>query len=212
MGRYLDLARDAKAAGNCGKEAISSLQWEEQSQCRFWAGKGYEINEIYEISPPSQDYEINEKRSVGGAPLCPPGGRAVLLQVPDGVPTDWVQGIANVLAMPPHPDWPEAGWKTLQEDGLVFLREWAAQAHALGWDALDLFGVRADAPSCRLDCMGLVPLLGGRPVVAITEMIAAINAASGGTLVYRRRNAWPGGCCPIWELKTSLQPNEKEAQ
>ncbi len=79
MGRYLDLARDAKAAGNCGKEAVSSLQWEEQAQSQVLADIGYEINEINEISPPSQDYEINEISPIGGVPLCPTGGRAVLM-------------------------------------------------------------------------------------------------------------------------------------
>ncbi len=166
MGRYLDLARDAKAARNCGKEAVSSLQWEEQAQSRVLAGKGYEINEI---SP------------IGGVPLCPPGGHAVLLQVPDGVPAEWVQGVADLLAMPPHPDWPEAGWAVLREDALQFFQARAAQAHALGWDGLDLFGVHAEAPYARLDGMGLVPLLSGRPVVALTEDCASIGGESGGS-------------------------------
>ena len=102
--------------------------------------------------------------------------------------------------MPAHPDWPEAGWTTLQEDALALLRGWAAQAHALDWGGLDLFGVHAEAPHARLDGMGLVPLLGGRPVLALTEDTAAINAASGGTLTFLRRRAWPPGRCLIWEL------------
>jgi hypothetical protein len=200
MGRYLDLARDVKAAGNCEKEAVSTPQWEEKARSRFLAGKGYEINEINEISPPSQGYEINEISPIGGVPLCPPGGHAVLLQVPNGVPHDWVQGVADLLAMPSRPDWPDAEWKTLQEDALNFLRDWAAQAHALGWDALSLFSVHDEAPHARLDGMGLVPLLGGRPVVALTEDSAAIKANSGGTLTFHRRRAWPPGRCLIWEL------------
>jgi hypothetical protein len=200
MGRYLDLAKDAEAAGNCGKETVSAPQWEEQAESLVLAEKGYERNEINEISPPGQDYEINEKSPVGGVPLCPPGGRAVLLQVPDGVPAEWVQGVADLLAMPPHPDWPEPRWRTLREDALAFLQGWAVQAPALGWAALDLFGVHAEAPHARLDSMGLVPLLGGRPVVALTEDSAAIGAESGGTLTFRRRREWPPGRCLIWEL------------
>ena len=133
---------------------------------------------------------------------CPAGGHAVLVQVPaGGVPADWVQGVANLLAMPSHPDWPEPEWKTLQRDALVFLREWACQAHSLGWDSLDLFGIHTAAPHARLDGIGLVPLLGGRPVVAITEGSAAISAISGGTLAYHRKKTWPPGCCPVWELE-----------
>ena len=103
--------------------------------------------------------------------------------------------------MPAHPDWPEAGWTTLQEDALALLRGWAAQAHALDWGGLDLFGVHAEAPHARLDGMGLVLLLGGRPVVALTEVSAAIRAESGATMTYHRRAVWPPECCLIWDLE-----------
>ncbi len=69
--------------------------------------------------------------------------RAVLLAVPDGVPEAWVQGVGDLMVMPPHPAWTEDGWKTLQGDALRFIREWAGQAHRLGWEALDLFGVQS---------------------------------------------------------------------
>ena len=88
--------------------------------------------------------------ALAGAPSEKPRiTRAVLLQVPDGVPEDWVQGVADLLVMPPHPAWTEEAWKTLQEDALAFLRQWAAQAHRLGWEALDLFGVHPTAPVTR---------------------------------------------------------------
>ena len=127
--------------------------------------------------------------------------RAVLLQALDGVPETWSQGVADLLVMPAHMDWPDTGWKALQEDALAFLQNWATQAHALGWDGLDLFGVHREAPFARLDGIGLIPLLGGRPVVAITEDSAAIKAVTGGTLTFRRRRAWPPGRCLIWELE-----------
>jgi hypothetical protein len=149
---------------------------------------------------PTQRTDKTDKRSDAGIGICPPGGQAVLLQVPEGVPPAWVQGGAELLAMSPHSGWPEVGWRTLQEDALAFLRAWAAQAHALGWAALDLFGVHDIAPRSRLDGMGLVPLLNGRLVVALTEDSAAIKAESGGTLTFRRQRAWPLGRCPIWEL------------
>jgi hypothetical protein len=67
-------------------------------------------------------------------------------------------------------------------------------------EALDLFGVHAEAPHARLDGMGLVPLLGGHPVVALTEDSAAIGAESGGTLTFHRPMEWPQGRCLICEL------------
>jgi hypothetical protein len=140
----------------------------------------------------SETSELCEKR-------CLPGMTAVLLAAPDRVPEDWAQGVADLLAMPPHADWPEAAWKTLQNDALAFLRERAAQAYALGWKALDLFGVHATASRARLDGMGLVPLLNGRPITAMSENSAAITAASGGVQTYRRRSIWLKERCLVWE-------------
>ncbi len=131
--------------------------------------------------------------------------RAVLLEVPDGVPKAWVQGVADLMVMPPHPAWPAEGWKTLQEDALRFLQEWAGQAHRLGWGSLDLFGVHPTAPAVRVDCMGLVPLLKGRPVVVITDNSAAIKATSIGTLTFRRRAASPEEQCLIWDQQDPPQ-------
>ena len=199
MGRYLDLEKAIKTAELCGKGAFPAqsaalgLKSEEEQvsplgSTKFDSDRECEISELCEIIP------------AAGVATCPPGGHAILLQAPDGVPAEWVQGVAGLLAMPPHPDWSEPRWKTLQDDALAFLRAWAAQAHALGWGGLDLFGVHSDAPHARLDCVGLVPLLGGRPVVALTEDSAGIKANSGGVLTFRRRRAWPPGRCLVWEL------------
>ncbi len=126
--------------------------------------------------------------------------RAVLLAIPDGVPETWVQGVGDLMVVPPHPAWTDAGWKALREDALRFIQDWAGQAHGLGWDALDLFGVHRTKPTARLDCMGLVPLLKNRPVVVITENSAAIRSVSGGTLTFRRHESPPPERCLIWEL------------
>ncbi len=129
--------------------------------------------------------------------------RAVLLVVPDGVPEGWVQGVGDLLVMQPHPDWKEDDWRTLQEDALRFIREWADQAHRLGWEAEDLFGVHPTKPTVRFDCMGLVPLLRGRAVLAITEDSAAIRTASGGSLTFRKRAVMPAERCLVWERQGS---------
>ncbi len=129
--------------------------------------------------------------------------RAVLLEVPDGVPEAWVQGVSDLMVMPPHADWKEGDWRTLQEDALRFIREWAGQARRLGWEALDLFGVHPTAPTARFVCMGLVPLLRGRAVLAITEDSAGIKAASGGSLTFRRCASPPAERCLVWERQGS---------
>ncbi len=151
----------------------------------FCPDRSYEINELNEKSPLETHGQIL---------------RAVLLVVPDGVPEEWAQGVGDLMVMPAPPAWSDEGWKTLQEDALRFLQEWASQAYRLGWTALDLFGAHRTKPTARLGCMGLVLLLKGRPVVAITEHSAAIKTASGGSLTIQRRAAPPVEPCLVWEL------------
>jgi hypothetical protein len=88
-------------------------------------------------------------------------------------------------------------WRQCVEDGRRFLAAWGAQAEALGWDSRDLFGLH-QAPErphpsynrlSRYDATGLVWLLQGRPVVALTAETAAIeNPATGGITTYRKHN------------------------
>ena len=56
-----------------------------------------------------------------------------------------------------------------------------------------------------MDGMGLVVLLQGRPVVALTEDSATIKAASGRTLTYRRHPCPPAGRCLVWNLLRTLE-------
>jgi hypothetical protein len=85
-------------------------------------------------------------------------------------------------------------WRQAVDDGRRFLAAWGAQALALGWSTRDLFGLHQPPETAhpsyrrlsRYDCAGLVWLLQGRPVVAMTEVTAAIQNSSGNVTVYRR--------------------------
>ena len=91
---------------------------------------------------------------------------------------------------------PADRWQAAVEDGRRFLARWGEQAHALGWTAGDLFGLHQPPakphPSysrlSRYDEIGLVRLLRGRPVVALTEATAAIQNPTGAITIYRRHN------------------------
>ena len=160
-----------------------------------------ETSELSEIGPGTADRQGSTCPADAARPLR----RAVLLQAPEGAPVEWVQGVANLLAAPAPMAWKAEAWKVLQDDALAFLQQWAAQAHRLGWAGLDLFGVHPTAPVARLDGMGLVVLLQGRPVVALTEDSATIKAASGRTLTYRRHPCPPAGRCLVWNLLRTLE-------
>jgi hypothetical protein len=75
------------------------------------------------------------------------------------------------------------------------LARWGQQADRLGWTARDLFGLHPvpERPAAsygrlsRYDETGLIWLLHGRPVVALTETTAAIQGAAA-VLTYRKLN------------------------
>jgi hypothetical protein len=77
-------------------------------------------------------------------------------------------------------------WQQAVEDGRKFLARWGQQAETLGWTPRDLFGLHAvqEQPAAnyrrpsRYDETGLIWLLRGRPVVALTETTAAIQGAT----------------------------------
>jgi hypothetical protein len=87
-------------------------------------------------------------------------------------------------------------WQAAVEDGRRFLLRWGEQAKALGWTAKDLFGLHRppEKPHAsysrlsRYDETGLVWLLQGREVVALSEVTAAIQSSTGAITTYRRFN------------------------
>jgi len=91
---------------------------------------------------------------------------------------------------------PVGRWQQAVEDGRRFLTQWGEQAEAIGWTAGDLFGLHqppADPhPSysrlSRYDETGLIWLLDGCPVVALTATTAAIRNPSGNVTIYRKLN------------------------
>src|SRR5262245_17255297 len=85
-------------------------------------------------------------------------------------------------------------WRQCVQDGSKFLAVWGEHAQALGWSNADLFGLHTPPakphPSyrrlSRYNATGLVWLLQGRPVVALTADTAAIENATGSITTYRR--------------------------
>jgi hypothetical protein len=91
---------------------------------------------------------------------------------------------------------PPGRWQQCVADAQQFLVAWGEPAEALEWSARDLFGL-APVPAqphpsyrrlSRYDETGLLWLLQGRPVVALTEATAAIQSPTGAVTVYRRFN------------------------
>jgi hypothetical protein len=80
----------------------------------------------------------------------------------------------------PLGDYSSARWATLRRDIDDFAASpWSAQAAALGWSELDLFGVHATRPSVRPDQAGLVVLLDSCKIVELSANGAILETPAG---------------------------------
>jgi hypothetical protein len=103
-------------------------------------------------------------------------------------------------------------WRLAIDDGRRLLALWGDQAQTLRWTARDLFGLPAPPakphPSysrlSRYDETGLIWLLQGRQVAALTEATAAIQSSTGAITIYRRHNKPALG--PVGDCLDDLEP------
>lgn len=78
---------------------------------------------------------------------------------------------------------------------------WPGKAAGMGWNAYDLFGCHNRKPVERVDRMGLLWLLRGGRIAAITSETAAIEMPSGSRLTYRVKHTRDLGDVLAWELR-----------
>ena len=89
-------------------------------------------------------------------------------------------------------------WRRTIIDAHLFLNRWGMQATALGWTTLDAFGAHPTHPVERLDYAGLVTLLHGDEVFAMTAETARIRTRTGAVMTFYRRPQ--PSAVPLWKL------------
>lgn len=109
-------------------------------------------------------------------------------------PTQWLEIVAELKRHDPLSEFSANRWQTLIDDARIFLTSWGETAHSLGWNDLDLFGVYPLAPTARYDLIGLILLLRGDVVVALTDRLATIRRPSGACLNYHRSDRTGAVC------------------
>jgi TubC N-terminal docking domain len=137
--------------------------------------------------------KLGEHAAAPGAAAAPPNEAVAI----------WADGVARLAAMAPPRNYPEQAWQQLIVDAKRFLDGWAAQAAALGWPAWELFGCHRRAPWGRIQGMGLVLLLRGKELAALTATEAVIRTRTGAHQTCRRQPCdplHPAERCLVWEL------------
>ena len=120
-----------------------------------------------------------------------------------GIPAEWCEGVLRLSTTLPPRTYPAQAWRQLIVDAERFLDRWGAQAAALGWPAWELFGCHRRAPWGRIQGMGLVLLLRGDELAALTATEAVIRTPTGACQTYRRKPSdplHPSERCLAWEL------------
>jgi hypothetical protein len=159
--------------------------------------RGHDKVLAFDTSSP-QVSKSAEDVSKAGPPTASVGVRAGV-----GVPAQWTSGVARLPTMVTPRTYPLRAWEQMIADAERFLDRWGTQAAALGWPGWELFGCHRRAPWYRIDGMGLVLLLNGDPLAALTATEAVIRRASGAHQTRRRKQRdplYPAERCLIWEL------------
>jgi len=126
--------------------------------------------------------------------------RAGIVEHDGKIPRDWAEGFARLHPDRSPSDMPPKRWQRFVDDvGLFLDSPFCAVAAALGWRPYDLFGCDRDRPYARIDQAGLLWLLDGNRLVALTQETAVIEMHTGARQTYRCKPAEPSRVL-AWEL------------
>ena len=126
--------------------------------------------------------------------------RAAIGERVGNTPRDWAAGFARLDPEGPPADVPSQRWLAFIDDCRRFLDgNFAAKAAALGWGAFDVFGCHRERPFARIDQAGMLWLLNGDRLIALSENTATIETRSGARQTWRRKPSEPGRVL-AWEL------------
>jgi hypothetical protein len=113
--------------------------------------------------------------------------RAAIIEHDGGAPRIWAEALARLDPAKPPVAVPLARWQQFIDDCGRFLDlGWANRAEAFDWGPLHLFGCDRERPLARYDHMGLLWLIQGRKLVALTTETATIDTLTGSLQTHRR--------------------------
>jgi hypothetical protein len=117
--------------------------------------------------------------------------RTAIAEHDGGRPAIYAVPFATLQLVCP-PNVPEQRWQQAINDAGLFLDRWGHEAERFGWRPDELFGLHAEAPMCRYDCMGLIWILRGRTVKDLGVDFATLSNSN---KFYRKPIAGQGPRC-----------------
>ena len=123
-----------------------------------------------------------------------------LRQVPDGIPVEWAEGLARMQEIDLPRNVSSANWESALQSVERFLNEWAATAHAQGWNALECFGAHRRAPFDNQSMRGVALYhKPEKPIWGLTASEAIFKNRNGQqSRIYKDRIAQGG--IEVWAL------------
>jgi hypothetical protein len=155
-----------------------------------WRDKGRDtVSHVsQEAAPPAPAVEkMLMGEACGGVWGDTEAERAAIIEHDGCIPREWAEGFARLAPDRAPADVPLKRWGLFIDDVGRFLDSpFCAVAAALGWGPLDLFGCDRDRPFARIDQAGLLWLLNGERLVALSENTATIETDAGVRQTYQR--------------------------
>ena len=126
--------------------------------------------------------------------------RAAIIEHDGRIPRAWAEGFGLLDPDRPPTDVPPRRWLRFIDDVGLFLNSpFCAVAAKLGWGPYDLFGCDRNRPFARIDRAGLLWVVNGDKLIALSENTATIETRTGARQTYRRKASDPGRVL-AWEL------------
>ena len=127
--------------------------------------------------------------------------RAAIIEFDGRASRTWAEALARLDLAKPPVGVPLARWQQFIDDCGRFLDlGWANRAEAFGWGPLNLFGCDRERPLARYDRMGLLWIIQGGKLVALTAHTATIDTLTGSLQTHRRVPIGSDRIVLAWEL------------
>jgi hypothetical protein len=200
--KFSEMLRDEISAGTPPKPSKApKIRERTKENNRHLGAIDALVEQSIEGGPTRTNVSASEKFELEGFWSDVEEERAALVEFDAGVPRALAEALARMRPAEPPPGISPSRWLRFIDDCGEFLDAgWGAKALVLGWHPLNLFGCDRERPFARIDRSGLLWLLNGGKLVALSRDTATIETSTGARQTYHRRPIDADHIVLAWEL------------